>query len=391
MTGSQPFGGRIADIAEPVRRIPGDDEAPRPSGTALCLSGGGYRAMLFHVGVLWRLNDAGRLPTLDRVSSVSGGSIAAGVLALHWNGLTFDATGVATNFGTEVVSPLLSLAGETIDVSSVVLGGLLPFTSVSDRIAAAYREHLFGEATLQDLPAGRPRFVLNATNLESGALMRFSRPYVADYRVGRILDPRLSLAVAVAASSAFPPVLSPCTLDLRKETWTTDPGNDLTGPGFRDEISLTDGGVYDNLGLETAYKRCRTLLVSDGSGRLEPDPDPPEDWLRHTVRVIAVMFNQVLALRKRELIGAYRSGVRDGTYVGIRSDVADYGLADPMPADPAVTAALAAMPTRLERVAEDRQEQLINWGYTIADTGLRAHVDPAIPKGTLPYPEHPVG
>ena len=46
---------------------------------ALCLSGGGYRAMLFHVGALWRLNELGLLPRLDRVSSVSGGSITAGV------------------------------------------------------------------------------------------------------------------------------------------------------------------------------------------------------------------------------------------------------------------------------------------------------------------------
>lgn len=41
-------------------------------------------------------------------------------------------------------------------------------------------------------------------------------------------------------------------------------------------------------------------------------------------------------------------------------------------------------------MADDLQEQLINWGYTIADAGLRGHVDPSIPKGTLPYPAHPI-
>ena len=41
--------------------------------------------MVFHVGVLWRLNQVGILPELKRVSSVSGGSITAGVLALHWS------------------------------------------------------------------------------------------------------------------------------------------------------------------------------------------------------------------------------------------------------------------------------------------------------------------
>ena len=49
----------LADRASsPVRTIPGDPTEPSP-GLALCLSGGGYRAMLFHLGVVWRLNEAG--------------------------------------------------------------------------------------------------------------------------------------------------------------------------------------------------------------------------------------------------------------------------------------------------------------------------------------------
>ena len=85
--------------ASPVERIvtdPSADEA-RP-GTAVCLSGGGYRAMLFHVGALWRLYDAGKLRDVDRISSVSGGSITAGVLALAWSRLSFDPAHAATEF-----------------------------------------------------------------------------------------------------------------------------------------------------------------------------------------------------------------------------------------------------------------------------------------------------
>ncbi|HEX9415372.1 MAG TPA: patatin-like phospholipase family protein, partial [Gaiellaceae bacterium] len=69
---------------EPVLGIPGDADRAEP-GIALCLSGGGYRAMLFHLGALWRLNEAGYLPKLDRVSSVSGGSMTNGALALSWH------------------------------------------------------------------------------------------------------------------------------------------------------------------------------------------------------------------------------------------------------------------------------------------------------------------
>ena len=75
---------------QPVRQIPGDENKQPLPGIALCLSGGGYRAMIFHLGSLWRLNEAGLLKKLTRVSSVSGGSITAGMLGLQWKKLIFD-------------------------------------------------------------------------------------------------------------------------------------------------------------------------------------------------------------------------------------------------------------------------------------------------------------
>ncbi len=56
-------------------------------GIGLALSGGGFRATLFHCGALWRLAELGYLPRLSRISSVSGGSITAGVLGLKWTKL----------------------------------------------------------------------------------------------------------------------------------------------------------------------------------------------------------------------------------------------------------------------------------------------------------------
>jgi NTE family protein len=215
--------------------------APQP-GIALCLSGGGYRAMLFHLGGLRRLNEARLLGRLARVSSVSGGSITAATLGLRWNELDFQ-DGVAGRLDELVTKPVRELSRHTIDVSSVV-EGLMTFTSVGERVAHAYREHLYGDATLQSLPADdeAPRFVICATNMESGVLFRFSRPYLADWRVGFIRDPDTALADAVAASSAFPPVLSPFTLDLRDARWQTEPCNQLTEPKYRGRVALSDGG-----------------------------------------------------------------------------------------------------------------------------------------------------
>lgn len=373
---------------QPVRRLPDEDEELEP-GMALCLSGGGYRAMLFHVGVLWRLNQAGLLSGLKRVSSVSGGSITAGVLARSWGELAF-VNEVATSFRDVVVSPVRALARTDIDVSSVLRGAALPWTSIADQVEKVYDRVLYEGATLQDLP-DEPRFVFNATNLESGVLMRMSKPYLADYRVGRINDPTLPLALVVTASSAFPPFLSPCTLDLRDAEWITEQGNDLADRrGFRDEVSLCDGGVYDNLGVETAWKRYRTVLVSDAGGLMGAEPDVPGDWGRGLVRVLSVIDNQVRALRKQQVVGALRAGDRDGMYVGIRSDLSGYPVPDPLDAEPVVTMRLADLSTRLDAMPEELQELLINWGYVVADAGIRSYVDRKADRGSLPYPARPL-
>ena len=101
--------------------------------------------MLFHAGALWRLNEAGYLPQLERVSSVSGGSITAGVLGLAWPKLGFDDGGVARAFEAEVVEPLRRMAGKTIDFPAIALGLITPGVTIGEKIAGAYRKHLFDQ------------------------------------------------------------------------------------------------------------------------------------------------------------------------------------------------------------------------------------------------------
>jgi NTE family protein len=371
--------------SEPVERMGTDIEsAPPKDGMALCLSGGGYRAMLFHLGSLWRLNELGQLSALDRISSVSGGSIVAAALGLAWSKLDFDAAGVARAFGPQVVDPVRNMAGQTIDVPSV-LKGLFTTGTVSDKVTAAYRSHLFGASTLQDLPA-RPQFIINATSVQSKALWRFSREYMGDYRVGTIAYPRIELAVAVTASSAFPPFLSPVELKIADKDYATGTGLDLQRAPFTTDVFLTDGGVYDNLGLETAWKRCRTVLVSDGGGLTTDEAHPDRDWARHSYRILGLVDNQVRDLRKRQLIGSLDDGARLGAYWGIRTDISNYGLADALPFPHADSMLLAATPTRLAAVEATLQEKIVNWGYAVADAALRAHVNPGFAKPTkLPY------
>jgi NTE family protein len=371
---------------DPVQRIPGDEHAGDPQpGIGLCLSGGGYRAMVFHLGALWRLYDAGLLRTVNRISSVSGGSITAALLGLKWHKLSFDPSRLQSDFVPELVQPIRSLASETIDAEAIILGVLLP-GRVSDRVAAAYEQHLFGSATLQDLPDA-PRFVINATNVQSGVLWRFSKPFMRDYRVGEVKQPTVSLAHAVAASSAFPPVLSPVEMRVDPRSFTANSGADLQRPPFTTKVILSDGGVYDNLGLETVWKRYQTVLVSDGGGQTQAEEEPKSDWAQHAYRILGVIDSQVRALRKRQVIESFATKARAGTYWGVRTNIADYGLEDALPCPFDRTTKLAALATRLKRMDDEVQERLINWGYAVCDAGLRRHyrTDLARPVG-FPYP-----
>ena len=348
------------------------DFTPR-SGVGLCLSGGGYRAMVFHLGSLRRLNETGWLSKLTRVSSVSGGSIMAGVLALGWKHLTFDANGIATNFAEVIEAPVMAFATHTVDVPAVLLG---PFSGgVGKRVAAAYDKHLFHGATLQDLPArGQgPYFIILATNLSNAKLWRFTRNYMRDWKTPPVNNPTLALSMAVAASSAFPPVLSPVRLTLP------------TGQ----TITLTDGGVFDNLGLEPVLKNCATVFVSDGGGAFKEMAKPRTDWLLGTIRVLNSIMAQVGSLRHHQVAGALASGRRKGGLWTGHTPPSEYkgSWASTMPIPDAVAADIAATPTRLAHMDDATRSRVANFGYAITDATLRAYVDHdlAEPSG-FPFP-----
>jgi NTE family protein len=360
-----------------------DTEDRARQGTALCLSGGGYRAMTFHAGVLQRLNESGVLSRLDFVSSVSGGSITAGVLALAWPELRFE-DGRAVNLDELVVDRVRQMARRDLDVRSVLGGLLRPRRSIADQVAAAYAEHLFGDATLQDLP-DEPRFVFCATNLQTAALVRFSKKYVADHQLGIARRLPVPLAAVVGASSAFPPYLSPVTLRMPADAWDPDPRyRQKLAEGIRDPLTLTDGGVYDNLGLEPVIKRCREILVSDGGGYVGHPQRIPADWVRGLRRVSGVIDHQVRNLRKRMLVAGYKQGDFSGAYWSIRSDPARYPVPDRVPFDEVRAKELAAVPTRLAELADGDVEDLLGWGSAICDTALRSWVTSAqatVPEG----------
>lgn len=420
--------------------------APEGRRFALAMSGGGYRAMLYHIGALRRLNESGLLAEVAVVSSVSGGSITAGMLAKAWNGLEFVDRGtsaspmlVARNLKESVEDPLRELARTTIDVPSVI-GGFFPGGSAADRLAEHYGDgQRFGDVRLSDLqnvessplagPALRiPEFIFNATNLQTGELWQF-RPQVMGGPVVHWTDPgEVKLAHAVAASSAFPPFLSPLYLRPDKESiWrdcatethvhATDPrlhtGRSIE-PGeeadFRAEVFLTDGGVRDNLGLVSLLQINRKrsdrarhefdLLVSDAGRSYGPERNPATNWLLQSYRILGISTAEPDLLRIESLV--FRAVDQDdekamGTYctqqasedwprwqkdLCLKADAAYWSSErvppvhvryDRQPSELIMREdirQLGRIPTRLHEMSETQQGRLINWGYLSADYAL---------------------
>lgn len=382
-------GRTMRDLTRSNKQVIGGSMAVDGKTIGLALSGGGFRASLFGLGSLWRLNEAALLGRLDRIASVSGGSILAGLLAHRWRQLDF-VDGQATNFKSEIADPLRSLCAKTIDVSSGLKGVLNPFKTAGEYLADCYDKHLFRGASTRDMPdparPGEPRFVLYATNMQTGRSFRFRQDMLADWKLGIARGVSVPLSQAVAASSAFPPVFSPIVLNTDPAKWTE--GENIPHlDQLRRRIVLTDGGVYDNMGLETLIGKVDLVLVSDAGAPLEIDPKPSETPLQLN-RVRDILIDQTRALRKRWLMDEFKAGRRHGAYWGVDTQIADY--ADPWAAakDNTITGELTQVPTRLAGYGESTEGRLINWGYALADVALRVRAKLPIAKSVgLPVPD----
>lgn len=365
--------------------------AANDSSIGLALSGGGFRATLFGLGSLWRLNEAGLLGRLARVTSVSGGSILAGILACHWRELRF-VEGRADNFEAVVVSPVREFCSQSIDIKTAALGHLVPFMTSGEFLARRYAKDLFGDTPLRTLPDPEsepaPHFVFYATNMQTGRSFRFSQRYIADYYLGMCSTSDVTLAEAVAASSAFPPIFSPVILKTDPAAWEK-PLKELPSlEKLRRRIVLADGGVYDNMGLEGLLRSVDILLVSDAGAPFEIDETPFEDDLLQLGRVRDILIDQTRALRKRWLVEDFKAGRRRGAYWGIGTSIGDYHDPGALTVDNEITVALESIPTRLKKFGAREQGRLINWGYALADVALRSRARFAIaPSQGWPVPE----
>jgi predicted acylesterase/phospholipase RssA len=288
--------------------------------------------------------------------------------------------------------------------------------------------------TMQDLPkptvktaSPAPAFYINATNISTGNLFLFSRRYLGDSELGFVHHPALPLSKAITASAGFPPIISPVCIQTEGATWMTNQKwHDSSHPDGEESSSqelragvltpdlldggcginslpqdqreivrqklrsptlfLGDGGIYDNLGLETAIRKYCTIFVSDAGKDISWNEHPARDYVLHGMAVAELVDHQVRLLRKQQLKFVYSADeaedhFRRGTYFSIRGDVQKEWLKDgrARAAGPkfedlrracislpgARTDFLAQLPTRFDQNAftPDVVADLVNFGY----------------------------
>jgi len=362
------------------------------SGVALCLSGGGFRAALFHLGALRRLNELGILSDVDTISAVSGGSILAAHLVERipdWP----NKGEVVQDWDEQVAEPFRAITSKNLRTGPV-LRRLLPWNWVRPEsgiraLARRYQSEITS-ARLGDLP-DRPRYLFCATDMVYGRFWVFEKRGAGRYDTDLTPRPRWPVAHAVAASSCFPPIFAPMDVGLSPQQEEGEGSGHARPPKRRvTRGHLTDGGTYDNTGVEAVWEDHATILVSDGGGTF--DTRWRNSWLWRLRRYPAIANARVRVVQKRWLFASFRADLFDGAIWGIdepKWDRQDLDLLAAYPRD-LIETVIAQIRTDLDAFSEAEQKVLENHGYMMAEASIRAlklalpHRDAPV---SIPYPE----
>ncbi len=387
----------------------------------LALSGGGFRASLFHIGVLAKLAELDLLRHVEVLSCVSGGSI----LGAHYYLVLrrelerrpdgkIDYVEIVREVARDFVAAVASDVRNSVIKSPTAVVKLLakPGYTRSVRIAELYEERIYGPVLgregpipLRDLrvsPHGHggafhprrdnwrrhgkvPVLVLNATTLNTGHTWQYTSTFMGEptahidesidrnerlrrmyYDEAPAPHSSASLGGAVAASACVPGIFRPLVL---KGLY---PGK---------TVRLVDGGVRDNQGVLTLLEQdCNAMIVSDASGQMDSQDDPKWAALGVSLRSNSILQSTIRSILYRELSARQRSSrLRELSFLHLKRDL-DAGTVDwkqpgaastptaapkstPYGVPEPVQAALAAIRTDLDAFSETEAQALILSGY----------------------------
>lgn len=224
---------------------------------ALSLSGGGSRAIAFHLGCLRALNDRGVLQKISVVSAVSGGSVIAGLYA-YWNDSFEDFhervlgllrrglnRAIARRLLSVKVLPRVvatNLISRPLNTIAKCIGYEPPLRRWGSRADALQEalQDIFGTTNLSQVMRPNLDIVFNACELRTGTAFRFGNHRSGSWRLGEIISKDILVAHAIACSAAYPLFLPAFDREysFKKE-----------GKIEKKRAVITDGGIYDNLGM----------------------------------------------------------------------------------------------------------------------------------------------
>jgi len=291
----------------------------RPPVIGLALSGGGSRAIAFHLGCLRALNDRALLSQISVLSAVSGGSVIAGLYAYRDQSFeSFDERvvellrrGLHRDILKSLFCPALAtriLASNLIARPVAFFSNLLRrqpplrrWASRSDALECVLRSY-YGDLQIRQVVRQDLDVIINACELRTGTAFRFGNRCSGSWRTGRIVGNRIDLAHAVACSAAYPIFLPAFDryYDFEKGAVSE-----------RRRVIITDGGVFDNLGTTCiepgrdsayslhAYEPDYLICCSAGYGQLAGDTIPYSLLSRTTAAFEAVFRKAQDATVKR--------------------------------------------------------------------------------------------
>ncbi len=313
----------------------------RPRDIGLALSGGGSRAIAFHLGCMRALHDLGLLRRMQALSSVSGGSVIAAMYAYSNDSFSeFDGRIVQLlrrGFQRDIVREALRLNSirkavqAQLVIRTVSIGWLLhrlvssvvplgsgfwkapPIRtfSRSEAFRDVLRRSLFGNTLMRDVARDSLDTVINATELRTGSAFRFGSRRSGCWRFGTINPEEAFLADAVAASAAYPALLPALDRNYRftKKGSTSDPTR----------VLLTDGGVFENLGvspmepgrsasISTNVFDPDYIICCDAGTGLFDDDSYPMWWATRMHRSFETAFRKVQDATRNRLHRFAESG-----------------------------------------------------------------------------------
>jgi NTE family protein len=280
----------------------------------LALSGGGSRAMAFHLGCLRALQDTDLLKRVRVLSTISGGSVIGAYYAYtpekSFHEFEADIRGfLRTGFQWKIAGKLLNplnLAGCVAGLAAAHTGDLWSFFggaelglrrrfSRTDLFRLVLQQLVFPELRMDSPRRADIDIVVGATELRNGSAFRFGNNVSGDWRRGKLVNGDIDVAFAVAASAAYPIFLP--ALD---RTWKFEKG----GIQLDHRVLLTDGGVYDNLGIQVLEPGrdatislhtypCEYIIACNAGHGQDSGDGIPRTFLRRVERSFEVVHRRV--------------------------------------------------------------------------------------------------